>query len=139
MMTRMASASSAPFQAAFTIARSRRRLGEKMPGVSTKMICVLPRMAIPRMGIRVVCTLRVTIETFCPTRAFNRVDLPAFGAPRMATNPQRVSSPFESCFAPLMSKRPIETTYAAQRPVRPHVCWGLRRFEAQIREARFQW
>ncbi len=33
----------------------------------------------------------MTIETFSPTSALMRVDLPALGAPMMATNPHRVS------------------------------------------------
>ena len=49
------------------MARSSRRFGAKMPGVSTKMICAAPSMAMPRTRLRVVCTLRETIETFAPT------------------------------------------------------------------------
>ena len=36
-----------PAQAAATMARSSRRRGAKMPGVSTKMSCAAPRMAMP--------------------------------------------------------------------------------------------
>ena len=46
--------------------------------------------AMPRTGTRVVCALWVTIETLAPTSALTSVDLPAFGAPIMATKPQRV-------------------------------------------------
>ena len=35
-------------------------------------------------------SVRVTIDTFEPTNAFTSVDFPALGAPRTATNPQRV-------------------------------------------------
>src|SRR5207249_4976203 len=35
----------------------------------------------------------VTIASLCPTSSFSRVDLPAFGAPISATNPQRVAAP----------------------------------------------
>src|ERR1041384_4591631 len=49
-------------------------------------------MAMPRTSARVVCTLRLTIETFEPTSAFVRVDLPALGAPISATKPQRRSA-----------------------------------------------
>ena len=42
MTSRIRSASCAPVQAAATIARSRRRRGAKMPGVSTSRICVWP-------------------------------------------------------------------------------------------------
>src|SRR5690625_987773 len=86
------SASSAPAQAAETMARSSRRLGRKRPGVSTKMIWDEPSIAMPRMRLRVVCTLCVTIEIFAPTMAFISVDLPAFGSPISATKPQRVAS-----------------------------------------------
>src|SRR5262252_7075783 len=69
------SASMAPLQAASTMARSSRRRGAKMPGT----------------GVRVVCTLRLTMLTLAPTRVLTRVDLPTFGAPMMAMKPQRVS------------------------------------------------
>ena len=39
------------------MARSSRRRGRKMPGVSTNTIWVSPAMATPRTGMRVVCTL----------------------------------------------------------------------------------
>ena len=71
------------------MARSSRRRGAKMPGVSTKMSCAAPSMAMPRTSVRVVCTLGVTIETLVPTSALISVDLPAFGAPISATKPQR--------------------------------------------------
>ncbi len=71
------------------MARSRRRLGLKMPGVSTKTIWLAPTIAMPRMRLRVVWTLWVTIETLAPTRRLSSVDLPAFGAPTSATKPQR--------------------------------------------------
>ena len=83
------SASSAPAQAAATIARSSRRRGAKMPGVSTSRICASPSMAMPISRARVVCALALTIATFCPTSALTSVDLPALGAPITATNPQR--------------------------------------------------
>jgi len=51
------SASPAPPHAASTIARSSRPLGVNMPGVSTKISWLLPCMAIPRTGTRVVWTL----------------------------------------------------------------------------------
>src|ERR1043165_1811802 len=46
---------------------------------------------MPRTSARVVCTLRLTIETLAPTSALISVDLPAFGAPISATKPQRVA------------------------------------------------
>jgi hypothetical protein len=48
------SASFMPAQAEATMAFSRRRLGAKMPGVSTKIICVLPRLTMPMTRVRVV-------------------------------------------------------------------------------------
>src|SRR5690242_4241105 len=95
------SAPSAPLQAAATIARSSRRLGSKMPGVSTSRICASPSSATPINRVRVVCALGLTIATFCPTSALTSVDLPALGAPTTATRPQdwvirktRSSNPF---------------------------------------------
>ena len=45
-------------------------------------------MAMPRTGMRVVCTLGVTMATLEPTSALISVDLPALGAPMMAQKPQ---------------------------------------------------
>src|SRR5271169_1057128 len=59
------------------------------------MICPAGRfpsfstLTIPWMRFRVVCGLRVTIASFSPTRAFSRVDFPAFGRPIIETNPER--------------------------------------------------
>ena len=75
------------------MARSSRRRGEKIPGVSTKMSCAAPSMAMPRTSVRVVCTFGVTIEILAPTSALISVDLPTFGAPISATKPQRVVAP----------------------------------------------
>ena len=47
-------------------------------------------MAMPITRMRVVCTLGETMLTFEPTSALTRVDLPALGAPTMATKPARV-------------------------------------------------
>ena len=69
---------------------SRRRLGANTPGVSTRMIWLPPSSATPRTAKRVVWTLWVTMETFSPTSALVRVDLPALGEPRMAAKPHRV-------------------------------------------------
>ena len=90
-MSATTSASAAAPQAEATIARSRRRLGAKRPGVSTNTICASPLVRTPRTVERVVCALRVTIETFSPTSALISVDLPALGAPMRATKPHRVS------------------------------------------------
>jgi hypothetical protein len=73
------------------MARSRRRRGVKMPGVSMNTSWAWPRMATPKMRMRVVCTFGETMEILAPTRMFSRVDLPTLGAPRMAMKPQRWS------------------------------------------------
>ena len=46
---------------------------------------------MPRISARVVWTFFDTIVTFEPTSALTSVDLPTFGAPISATNPQRVT------------------------------------------------
>src|SRR5690606_9888576 len=86
------SASSAPPHAASTMARSSRRLGRKIPGVSRNTSWLDPSTTIPRTGMRVVCTLRETIVTFAPTSALTRVDLPAFGAPITAMKPHLLAA-----------------------------------------------
>src|SRR5207244_13633761 len=84
------SASCVARHAVDTMARSSRRLGAKMPGVSMKTSCEHPSRAIPRISARVVCTLWVTIDTLAPTSALTRVDLPTFGPPTIPMNPQRL-------------------------------------------------
>ena len=74
------------------MARSRRRRGVKMPGVSMNTSWLAPTTAIPRSVVRVVCTLRLTMATLAPTNVLTSVDLPAFGAPIRAMNPQRVAT-----------------------------------------------
>ena len=74
------------------MARSSRRFGRKIPGVSTRMICALFSITMPRISARVVCTLRETIVTLEPTSALTSVDLPTLGAPISATKPQRVAA-----------------------------------------------
>src|SRR5437016_7665797 len=44
------------------------------------------------MRLRVVCGLAETIATFSPTSAFNSVDFPALGRPRMLTKPDFMRS-----------------------------------------------
>src|SRR6516225_5129960 len=44
---------------------------------------------MPRIRLRVVCGLRVTIASFSPTSAFNSVDFPVFGLPMIETKPER--------------------------------------------------
>jgi hypothetical protein len=90
--TQTRSASCAPTHAVDTMARSSRRFGAKMPGVSTRMIWALLSITMPRISARVVCTLRETIVTLEPTSALTSVDLPTLGAPISATKPQRVAT-----------------------------------------------
>src|ERR1700681_3096805 len=90
--TQTRSASCAPLQAVDTMARSSRRLGRKIPGVSTRMIWALLSITMPRISARVVCTLRETMVTLEPTSALTSVDLPTLGAPISATKPQRVAA-----------------------------------------------
>src|SRR4029079_6334488 len=90
--TQTRSASCAPLQAVDTMARSSLRFGEKMPGVSTRIICALFSITMPRISARVVCTLRETMVTLEPTSALTSVDLPTLGAPIRATNPQAVAA-----------------------------------------------
>src|SRR5260370_6669643 len=90
--TQTRSASCAPLHAVDTMARSNLRLGRNIPGVSTRMICALFSITMPRISARVVCTLRETIVTLEPTSAVTSVDLPTLGAPISATKPQRVAT-----------------------------------------------
>src|SRR3974390_3521966 len=46
-------------------------------------------LAMPRMRLRVVWGLGVTIASFSPTNAFSKVDFPALGRPMMETKPER--------------------------------------------------
>src|ERR1700736_2260593 len=104
--TQTRSASWAPLQAVLTMARSSRRFGGKIPGVSTRMIWAWLSITMPRISARVVCTLRETMVTFEPTSALTSVDLPTLGAPISATKPQRV----ETSFAPLVTSSVIAAT-----------------------------
>ena len=52
------------------------------PGVSINTICVSFLLKTPRMRLRVVCALCVTIAIFSPTSAFVRLDFPTFGRPQ---------------------------------------------------------
>src|ERR1700744_5195500 len=90
--TQTRSASWAPLQAVETMARSSRRFGAKMPGVSTRMIWALSSITMPRISARVVCTLRETMVTLEPTSALTSVDFPTLGAPISATKPHRVGA-----------------------------------------------
>ncbi len=61
------------------MARSSRRFGWKMPGVSTRITWALPIKAMPRTGPRVVWALWVTIETLAPTKRVGQGRLAAVG------------------------------------------------------------
>ena len=54
-----------------------------------KIICADGRVLIPRSLFLVVCCLFATIAIFCPRTAFRIVDLPTFGLPIRAINPDR--------------------------------------------------
>ena len=66
-----------------------RRAPACRPGVSTKMICASGRVRMPRMRCRVVCGFGLTMLILRPSSAFSSVDLPTFGRPTIAANPQR--------------------------------------------------
>lgn len=87
----MASASSVAPIAAPTMARSNRRAGRNMPGVSTNINWRRPTILTARRLVRVVCTLCETIETLRPMIWLISVLLPAFVGPMIATNPEYVS------------------------------------------------
>ena len=61
------------------MARSRRRRGLKMPGVSTSTIWASPSMATPRTGKRVVWTFWVTMETLCADQTVDQGRLAGVG------------------------------------------------------------
>lgn len=42
---------------------------------------------MPKMRLRVVCGLGVTMESFVPRMALSNVDFPTLGLPMMATKP----------------------------------------------------
>ena len=102
---------------------SSRRFGLKMPGVSTKTICALSCVAMPRTMARVVCTLWVTIDTLAPTSWLTSVDFPALGAPISATKPECVAAAsvagrarlrWRSCRAPLIRAQTPSRTRNAE-------------------------
>ncbi len=82
-----------------------------MPGVSTNTSCRPGLFTMARTWVRVVCGLSETMLTFCPTSAFNSVDLPTFGRPASVTNPERMARGISRW----PRRRP-----ARRRPVRRH-------------------
>ncbi len=103
------------------MARSSRRRGLKMPGVSTKTICASSWVAMPRTMARVVCTLWVTIDTLAPTSWLTSVDLPALGAPISATKPERVCRCGDRSLSLVVLLRPARR----RRSQRAWPCGGL--------------
>ena len=110
------SASRTPVHAAATIARSSRRRGVKMPGVSTSSTWLAPRIMIPRTRNRVVCAFGVTIDSFAPASRLTSVDLPAFGAPTTATKPHASLPPGSTRgHAPSTRSRSLAASCSAAR------------------------
>src|ERR1700693_848773 len=64
-----------------------------MPGVSRKTICAPSTLTTPSMAVRVVCGFSETIASLPPTKAFNSVDFPALGRPRIETKPEWNAAP----------------------------------------------
>ena len=58
-----------------------------IPGVSSRIIWKSSPDRMPRMRWRVVCAFLVTADSFCPSRLFSSVLLPAFGLPINVTYP----------------------------------------------------
>src|SRR5882672_5232205 len=67
-----------------------------MPGVSRNTTWLSSSVTMPRITLRVVWGLSVTMEIFSPTRRLRRVDLPEFGRPMMETKPDFISPSFVS-------------------------------------------
>ena len=61
--------------------------GRWMPGVSTSTICAWSVVRMPRMALRVVSGREEAMATCVPINALISVDLPTFGRPTTATNP----------------------------------------------------
>src|SRR6266849_2123661 len=94
-----------------------------MPGVSTKIICAHDKVLTPRIRVRVVCGLGLTIASLAPTRAFSNVDLPTFGRPTKATKPQRNCSSSEDvgvCSTNLHSGQRSALSSQQERAKRPN-------------------
>ena len=132
------SASRAPPQAVSTIARSSRRLRREDAGrVDEDDLRAGRTMAMPRTSDRVVCTLWLTIETLDPTSRLTSVDLPALGAPMMATKPQRVSACIRrhrpSAFhTPCADENGGGGLCSASRRVRPSPRLGVERLDRYL-------
>jgi acyl-CoA dehydrogenase len=86
------------------------------------------RMAMPSTRERVVCTFGLTIETLPPTSRLTSVDLPALGAPRMATVPQRLRR-----VAREASGDPVDARGFGSRTARRKMAYVGRRVESRSR------
>src|SRR3546814_9203023 len=74
---------------------------------------------MPSCLVLVVCTLGLTIATFCPTSALVSVDLPALGAPTIATTPQcAVICPVAPALRWRPRSRPPASSRLPPKPVR---------------------
>src|SRR5512133_173580 len=73
-------------------------LGRWMPGVSRKASWTSPRFTTPSTLVRVVWGIWLVAASFWPSRAFNRVDLPALGRPMMARVAWRFSATMHAPF-----------------------------------------
>src|SRR5262249_41565380 len=103
----------------------------------TKTICparvllLLGTLTMPRMRVRVVCGLAEMMATFSPTNAFSKVDLPAFGRPRMLTDPERMLEILRGPILPGLFHRLLRL-----HPLHPQAIdttfVGLQDFEAKV-------
>src|SRR6267143_795165 len=67
------------------------------PGVSSRATWASSRVITPRIRLRVVCGLGLTMASFWPTSRLSSVLLPTFGRPTMATNPARCGPGGAAC------------------------------------------
>ena len=98
-----------------------------------------PRWRCRARGMRVVCTLWLTIETLAPTSALTSVDLPALGAPMTAMKPQRVARPRPSGsliwrrrHTPSRASSAVAAACSAARLLAPSPRAGLRALDAHL-------
>ena len=115
------------------MARSSRRRGAKMPGVSTKTIWLAPSMAMPRTGMRVVCTLWVTIDDL---GADQRVDQRRLAGVGRADDGDEAAAGLGRVRCRLAHRRASTRLRAPAapwpRPARPRACWRPRRARACV-------
>src|SRR5713226_10779277 len=90
-----------------------------MPGVSTKITCACGEVLTPRIRVRVVCGLGLTLASLAPTKAFSNVDLPTFGRPTKATKPQRNCSSGEDVGVCRVTNLLVLTVFVVTTASRP--------------------